>query len=93
MPFYHENIIVGYDSPIDEYLDRQLRAARFAPWSLKVNEWRRLQGEDPVPYGDVHMVNQNVFPHASLAEEDFVNPSQTEQTEAGMESGEGAEPK
>jgi hypothetical protein len=75
LPLYGaENLVITYDSPIDEDRDRKLRAARFAPWAMLVNEWRELQGLDPLPYGDVHMVNTSIFPHETLAEGEFEPP-------------------
>lgn len=66
---YDERLILDYESPVEEDSERQLKAAQLAPWALKADEWRVLQGEDPLPdgAGQVHMVPQNLIPMRSLA--------------------------
>jgi len=66
---YDERLILDYESPVEEDEERQLSAAKVAPWALKVDEWRELQGQDPLPdgAGQVHMVPQNLIPMRSLA--------------------------
>lgn len=66
---FDERLILDYESPVEEDGEKQLKAAQLAPWALKVDEWRVLQGEDPLPDGEgqVHMVPQNLIPTRSLA--------------------------
>lgn len=66
---FDERLILDYESPVEEDAERQLKAAQLAPWALTVDEWRVLQGEEPLPdgAGQVHMVPQNLVPMRSLA--------------------------
>ena len=66
---FDERLILDYESPVEEDAERQLAAAKVAPWALTVDEWRVLQGEEPLSdgAGQVHMVPQNLVPMRSLA--------------------------
>jgi hypothetical protein len=55
MPFYDDRLIIGYDSPVGEDKEYKLEVARSARWAFTLNELRRMGGEDPVPYGNVHV--------------------------------------
>ena len=45
---YDNRIIIDYESPVGEDKDFMLKVAEAAPWSRRVNEWRELQGLDPL---------------------------------------------
>lgn len=47
-----EGLLLLYVSPVPDDKEAQLEAAKTAPWALSLNEWRKRQGEDPVPGGD-----------------------------------------
>lgn len=55
VPRYDDRFILGYASPIEEDREFYLEAAKVAPWSLTLNEWRGMAGQDAVDYGDVHV--------------------------------------
>lgn len=59
MPMYDQRLILGYDSPVEEDYEFQLKAMQAAPWTVTINEWRAVQGLDAKEYGDQH-----VFPLA-----------------------------
>lgn len=61
---FDPRFILDFESPIEEDFERRMTAAKAAPWTLKVNEWRDLQGEDPLPgeEGEVFWVPQNLLP-------------------------------
>jgi hypothetical protein len=61
---YDEKLILGYESPVAEDREYQLRAAETAPWSRTVNEWRELQSLPLLPpeRGDVLMIPNTVMP-------------------------------
>ena len=64
VPEYDERLIVDYVSPIAE--DRQflLDAAKAAPHTKTVDEWRAIQGHEPLPdgAGQVFMMPANLIP-------------------------------
>jgi hypothetical protein len=47
-PEYDARIIIDYQSPVGEDKEFMLKVATAAPWSRRVNEWRELQGLDPL---------------------------------------------
>lgn len=70
-PDYDERLILDYQSPVDEDFERKMQAAKAAPHTMRVNEWRELQGQDPIPPeegGDVFWVPQNLVPIRTPAE-------------------------
>lgn len=64
VPDFDERLIIDYESPVQEDKERQLNAAKAAPWALTIDEWRALQGHDPLPdnRGRVHMAPPQVLP-------------------------------
>ena len=61
---FDERLILDYESPLEEDFDRQLAAAKAAAWTLTVDEWRELQGQEALPgeQGQVFWVPQNLIP-------------------------------
>jgi len=57
MPMYDERLVLGYDSPVEEDYDFQLRAMQAAPFAPTINEWRSMQGLDAIENGDQHVFN------------------------------------
>lgn len=58
LPLYDERLILDYVSPVEADRAHMLDAAKAAPWAMTVDEWRSLQGQEPLPdnQGQVHMV-------------------------------------
>lgn len=61
---FDERLILDYESPIKEDFERQLAAAKATPWNMKMDEWRVMQGQEPLPdgRGDIFWVPQNMIP-------------------------------
>lgn len=61
---FDSRLILEFESPIKEDFDRKLKAAQLAPWALKLDDWRKLQGQEPLPdnRGQVHMAQANIVP-------------------------------
>lgn len=55
VPKYDERLILGYDSPVEEDHEFQLKAMEAEPSAPTINEWRAVQGLDAVDYGDQHI--------------------------------------
>jgi hypothetical protein len=51
VPEYDERLVVGYQSPVQADRQFQLDSAKAAPYTMTVDEWRRLQGLEPLPDG------------------------------------------
>jgi len=68
IPEWDDRLILDYVSPVSEDREFCLKAALAAPWSLKVDEWRAMQGESPVENGggQVFMVPFNLTPTENL---------------------------
>lgn len=48
VPEYDPRLVLDYESPLEEDRQFALEAATAAPWALMVDEWRELQGHDPL---------------------------------------------
>lgn len=48
VPEYDDRLILDYTSPVKEDREFYLEAAKGAPWAPTVDEWRRLQGLEPL---------------------------------------------
>lgn len=72
VPDFDERLVLDYENPIREDQDRQLKAAQSAPWAITVDEWRALQGHEPLSEnrGKIHMSPNNVTPMAFPARDD-----------------------
>ncbi|MDI6872092.1 MAG: phage portal protein [Bacillota bacterium] len=68
VPEFDERLILDYVSPVAEDKEYNLKVAQAAPWSLTVDEWRALQGQEPLAndQGKVHMVPFNLLPTRDL---------------------------
>ena len=51
VPQFDDRLVLSYVSPVDEDSAFHLEVARAAPHSLTIDEWRSLQGKDPLPNG------------------------------------------
>jgi HK97 family phage portal protein len=62
VPEYDERLIIDYVSPVQEDRDFMLKSAQAAPYAMTVDEWRTLQGQEPLPdeLGQVHMIPNNL---------------------------------
>jgi hypothetical protein len=58
---YDDRGILTCDSPVAEDKEYQLNAAKAAPYSLLINEWRALQGLEPLPGGNVFVLPLNSY--------------------------------
>ena len=69
-PEYDERLIIDYVSPVEEDKDFELEAARAFPSSLRVDEWRRLQGLPPLDdeAGQPFLVPFNLVPTTGFDE-------------------------
>ncbi len=56
--FGDEDVCLLYENPIPDDWDFRLDAAKAAPWSKSLNEWRALTGDQPLegPAGEAHLV-------------------------------------
>jgi len=68
VPQFDDRLVIDYESPVTEDREFILRAAQSAPWSLTIDEWRELQGLEPLPddKGQVYMLPFNLYPSPSL---------------------------
>jgi|TARA_R110000824_G_scaffold260399_1_gene449061 HK97 family phage portal protein len=64
VPEYDDRLILDYVSPVQEDRAYMLDAAKAAPWAMKVDEWRVLQGQEPLGdnHGQVHLVPTTLVP-------------------------------
>jgi HK97 family phage portal protein len=64
LPEYDDRLVLDFVSPIAEDREHMLKASEAAPWALKVDEWRVLQGQAPLDdnAGQVHMMPLNLIP-------------------------------
>jgi HK97 family phage portal protein len=71
IPEYDERLILDYVSPAKSDKRLELDAAKTAPWTLSIDEWRELQGfeEKEDGTGTMHMVPMNLTPVQSFVEE------------------------
>jgi hypothetical protein len=63
VPEFDDRLILDYDSPIEADHDAELAAATVAPWAQSVDEWRKMQGLDPMEdeaEGKLHMIPSTV---------------------------------
>lgn len=67
-PEYDDRLIVDYVSPVIEDKDFKLQAGKTAPWTLTADEWRELQGRQPLAggQGQVHHVPLYMAPTEDL---------------------------
>ena len=49
IPEYDDRLILDYVSPVEEDREFALEAGRVAPYTMRVDEWRELQGQEPLP--------------------------------------------
>lgn len=70
IPDFDERIILDYETPVEEDKEYHLNVAKSAPWSLQIDEWRSMQGLDPLPNGEgeAFMVPFNVLYTKKLAD-------------------------
>jgi HK97 family phage portal protein len=71
VPEFDERLILDYVNPVSEDKEHHLKAAQAAPWSINVDEWRELQGREPLDdkKGEVHIFPTGVREH-TMGEED-----------------------
>lgn len=69
MPLYGDSsLIIEYDSPVDEDREFALKAAKAAPHTRTVNEWRDIQNLEHVADGNVYVAQSNLGAFESPAE-------------------------
>jgi len=73
---FDDRLILDYESPVAEDKEYNLKVAQAAPWSITVDEWRELQGREPLPdeQGKVYMLPFNVYPSKTLASQPQEQP-------------------
>ena len=64
IPEYDDRLVLDFVSPVQEDRAHMLDAAKAAPWAMKVDEWRTLQGQETLDddAGQVHMMPMNLMP-------------------------------
>ena len=64
IPEYDDRLVLDFVSPVEEDRAHMLAAAKAAPWAMKVDEWRTLQGQEVLDddAGQVHMMPLNLIP-------------------------------
>jgi HK97 family phage portal protein len=64
VPEYDDRLVIDFISPVEEDRAYMMEAAKAAPWALKVDEWRSLAGEEPLPddAGQVHLTPNTLTP-------------------------------
>lgn len=64
IPEYDERLVLDFVSPVEEDRAHMLEAAKAAPWAMKVDEWRTLQGQETLrdEAGQVHMMPMDLIP-------------------------------
>jgi HK97 family phage portal protein len=64
IPEYDDRLVLDFVSPVQEDRAHMLEAAKAAPWAMKVDEWRTLQGQETLDddAGQVHMMPLNLIP-------------------------------
>lgn len=67
IPFFDDRLIIDFVSPVPEDKEFELNAAKVAPWARMVDEWRELQGLEPLPEGrgQVFLIPINLLPSRS----------------------------
>lgn len=71
-PEFDDRIVVDYISPVAQDDEHNLAVATAAPWSMTVNEWRAMAGQDPLSPeegGDHFMVKIGMETRPSLVSE------------------------
>ncbi len=70
-PMYDRRLFVAFDDPVPTDVARQLQEdqVRLATFQTTVNEIRKRDGEDPVPWGDVPLAPQGIAPLGSTQSE------------------------
>lgn len=68
LPEYDDRLVLEYESPIAADRELHLRAMQAAPWAARVDEWRAMQGLEPLEdgSGQVHMVPLSVAPTEAI---------------------------
>jgi phage portal protein BeeE len=76
IPEWDDRLILDYVDPVEEDRERNLAAAKVAPYALSIDEWRELQGKAPLPggQGKVYMIPWDVAAYRG-----FVNDGQGRQ--------------
>jgi HK97 family phage portal protein len=64
VPQFDPRLVLWYESPVPEDRERQLEAAKAAPYALTLRQWNTLQDVDPVGDVDVRMVPVNLLPQS-----------------------------
>lgn len=69
LPDYDDGLLLEYESPIPADKTHRLAAAKAAPWARTTDEWREMQGLDPLPHGEgaSRMVPQNLVELSSVS--------------------------
>lgn len=70
---FDERLIVAFDDPRPDDLEFTLKAAQAHQHSMSENEWRALQGQEPVEGGDVYFVDPTKVPLRKLDEQILAN--------------------
>lgn len=63
-PMFDDRLFVAFENPVPKDSARQLNEdnVRLANYSITINELRKREGEEPVPWGDVPLVGMGIAP-------------------------------
>lgn len=80
VPDYDDRLLIDYVSPVAEDREFMLKAAQSAPYAMTVDEWRTLQGQEPLPdeLGQTHLIPNNLV----SARTPYVDPAPVPATPA-----------
>jgi hypothetical protein len=68
LPIYDDRLILAYENPVEEDSEFKLEVMKSQPGAFRVNDWRRLAGEEQVDdEDDVFLKPFNVEPRETLA--------------------------
>ena len=86
-PEYDENLILDFDSPVQDDKEFTVEAAKSFPWAFNVDELRKMMNQKPLggEQGKVHMVPVNMMPVTDLSTMASMPIESTDEGGAGQE--------
>lgn len=89
VPQYDPRLILSYEDPVEEDNEFYLRGASAMPSSLRVDEWRRMQGLPPLgpPQGDRFIVTNRVAVYDELGGDMSPGYEEKEKRDAAVRAG------
>ncbi len=72
VPLFNINGYIDYENPVGEDEDYILEVGKTSPWSRTLNEWRELQGLEPIENGDYFLMPMNLLPQSKAIQNEEV---------------------